>query len=52
MRLRNRVLSGVVLWSVLITGLHLWMNVDWTSVLNERLPEGQRKLTVAYVPFT
>lgn len=39
-------------WLALITAAHLWMNVNWAVMLNDRLPEAQRKLNVAYIPVT
>lgn len=35
-----------------ITGMHLWMNFDWSSFLNELKPESERRLNVAYIPVT
>ncbi|MBJ6763927.1 ABC transporter substrate-binding protein [Myxococcaceae bacterium JPH2] len=52
MDLRQRVVLAALLWMGSLTGLHLWLNVDWAAVLNARLPENERKLTVAYVPVT
>ena len=42
----------VFAWVAVITAAHLAMNVDWTVLLNDRLPESQRKLNVAYIPVT
>jgi len=42
----------LVSWLVAITGLHLWLNFDWESYLNDSRPEAERKLNVAYVPVT
>jgi hypothetical protein len=39
-------------WVAVITAAHLAMNVDWNVLLNDRLPEAQRKLNVAYIPVT
>jgi NitT/TauT family transport system substrate-binding protein len=45
--------AGLVLaWTVLVTGLHLWLNVDWSVLLNDRLPAARRKFNVAYIPVT
>ena len=45
--------AGIVLaWIAVVTGLHLWLNVDWESVLNDSKPEAERKLNVAYIPVT
>ena len=43
---------GLMAWMLVISGLHGWLNVDWSSVLNEYLPAAQRKLNVAYIPVT
>jgi NitT/TauT family transport system substrate-binding protein len=47
-----KYVSVVVLWVVVITGLHLLLNVDWDVIRNDRLPESQRRLNVAYIPVT
>ncbi|MBK9167390.1 MAG: hypothetical protein IPM24_07975 [Bryobacterales bacterium] len=39
-------------WTSLVTALHLGLNVDWSVVLNDRMPEDKRKLYVAYIPVT
>ena len=39
-------------WLAAVTGLHLWLNFDWESFLNDYLPERERKLSVAYIPVT
>ena len=48
----RKILLGVCLWVVGITGLHLGLNFSWSVLLNDRLPENQRKLYVAYIPVT
>src|SRR5215831_18931603 len=48
----RRISTALFLWTGLISALHLGLNFDWSSVLNERLPEGKRKLNVAYIPVT
>jgi NitT/TauT family transport system substrate-binding protein len=48
----RRITTDLFLWTGLISALHLGLNVDWSAVLNERLPEGKRKLNVAYIPVT
>lgn len=52
MSFKNRVAVGTVAWLATISGLHLWLNVDWPSIFNDRLPAEQRKLNVAYIPVT
>jgi len=48
----RRTIGLVLAWTALITGLHFWLNVDWSVVLNDRLPANERKLNVAYIPVT
>ena len=48
----KRILLGLLAWTVLVTALHLRLNVIWSEVLNELLPPGKRKLNVAYIPVT
>jgi hypothetical protein len=43
---------GLAVWVVAITAAHLTTNVDWKVLLNDRLPESERKLNVAYIPVT
>lgn len=42
----------LLIWLVVVTGLHLWLNVDWQKWRNDSLPESERKLNVAYIPVT
>ena len=42
----------VFAWVAVITTAHLATNVDWMVLLNDRLPESERKLNVAYIPVT
>jgi len=49
---KNRTLAALALWIATITGLHFAMNVDWSVLLNDRLPLDKRKLNVAYIPVT
>jgi hypothetical protein len=48
----KRILLATTAWIVAITALHLSLNVNWSVLLNDRLPESQRKLNVAYIPVT
>ncbi|MGN6184681.1 MAG: hypothetical protein ACTHQM_13615 [Thermoanaerobaculia bacterium] len=52
MKPTRKILLAVVAWVVLITTAHLATNVDWKVLLNDRLPEHERKLNVAYIPVT
>jgi hypothetical protein len=44
--------SGLFLWVVAVTALHLGLNVDWVTLQNDQLPEEQRRLNVGYLPVT
>jgi hypothetical protein len=48
----RKILYGAAAWLVLVSAVHMTLNVDWAVLLNDRLPEDQRKLNVAYVPVT
>lgn len=48
----RRVAWAVTAWLVVVSGLHLWLNLDWSSLRNEWKTEETRKLNVAYIPVT
>ena len=48
----RKIFIGVAAWVAAITTAHMTMNVDWKVLLNDRLPENERKLNVAYIPVT
>lgn len=48
----RKVLAIVGTWLAAITAAHLSLNVNWDVLMNDRLPEAQRKLNVAYIPVT
>ena len=48
----RKFVAVLSVWIVAITGLHLWLNFDWESFLNDSRPERERKLNVAYIPVT
>jgi NitT/TauT family transport system substrate-binding protein len=48
----KRVVLAVAAWLVVVSGLHMWLNLDWSSVRNEWRAEAERKLNVAYIPVT
>jgi hypothetical protein len=48
----RKIALGVLAWVAVITAAHLATNVDWKVLLNDRLPESERKLNVAYIPVT
>jgi NitT/TauT family transport system substrate-binding protein len=43
---------GLLLWTGVISALHLRLNLDWSALINDRLPEAKRKLNVAFIPVT
>ncbi|MCA1582288.1 MAG: ABC transporter substrate-binding protein [Acidobacteria bacterium] len=51
-RIGRRLAVGALLWTAALTGAHMALNVDWSSIVNQRLPPSQRKLNVAYIPVT
>ena len=48
----RRKFLAIAGWAGGVTGLHLWLNVDWEGYMNARLPRSKRKLLVGYVPVT
>ena len=48
----RRLVVSFAAWLGVVTGLHLWLNFDWESFLNDSRPEKERKLNVAYIPVT
>jgi NitT/TauT family transport system substrate-binding protein len=50
MSLSRRIL--LLGWVALVTALHAYLNVNWASLLNDRLPEEKRRLNIAYIPVT
>ena len=49
---QRKIALGVAAWVTVITAAHMAMNVDWKVLFNDRLPESERKLNVAYIPVT
>ena len=48
----KKILLGLLAWTAVVSGLHAILNVDWSALFNDSLPEAQRKLNVAYIPVT
>ncbi len=48
----RKILLGIVGWVAVISGLHFKLNFDWKVLLNDRLPENERRLNVGYIPVT
>lgn len=48
----RRLVAFLLGWAAVVTAAHLWLNVDWSTLLNDRLPKDQRKFNVAYIPVT
>ncbi|HEY2932304.1 MAG TPA: hypothetical protein VGK99_11215 [Acidobacteriota bacterium] len=52
MSVTRRIVAGIFAWLVIITATHFYLNLNWSVLLNDRLPEDRRKLNVAYIPVT
>ena len=52
MRLTTRLTAVVAAWAAAISVAHLALNVDWAQWWNAKLPRGERKFNVAYIPVT
>jgi NitT/TauT family transport system substrate-binding protein len=50
--LKSKVVAGALAWLVVVSGLHGWLNVNWTAVLNDYLPPAKQKIVVGYIPVT
>src|SRR5882724_13382915 len=48
----KRIILGLLLWTTAVSALHLSLNFDWSVVINDRLPEAQRKFNVAFISVT
>ena len=48
----KKIFCGVAIWMVAVSGLHMGLNMNWSVMLNDRLPGAQRRLNVAYIPVT
>src|SRR5260221_2423731 len=48
----KRIIFGLLLWTTVVSAMHLSLNFDWSVVVNDRLPENQRKFNVAFIPVT
>jgi hypothetical protein len=48
----KRILAATAVWTVVVSAMHLTLNFDWSAVVNDRLPENERKLNVAFIPVT
>lgn len=48
----RRLLGFVLAWVAAVTAAHLALNVDWSTVLNDWRPEGERRFNVAFIPVT
>ena len=48
----RKTILGAISWLAIITAAHFALNVNWQVLMNDRLPEQQRKLNVAYIPVT
>jgi hypothetical protein len=48
----RKLIVAIGAWIVAITAAHSMLNVNWQVLMNDRLPEADRKLNVAYIPVT
>lgn len=48
----KKLTLAITAWIVAITAAHFTLNVNWQVLMNDRLPEADRKLNVAYIPVT
>lgn len=48
----RKITLGLTAWLLAITTAHFALNVNWSVLMNDRMPENQRKLNVAYIPVT
>lgn len=48
----RRMTLGLGAWLLAVTAAHFALNVNWSVLMNDHLPEGKRKLNVAYIPVT
>jgi hypothetical protein len=48
----KKLTLAIIAWLLAITGAHFALNVNWQVLMNDRLPEADRKLNVAYIPVT
>lgn len=48
----KKIVIGVLMWTAVVSGLHMKLNVDWSVLINDRLPENQRKINIAFIPVT
>jgi len=48
----RKLLFGLVAWVSAVTAAHMALNVNWSVIMNDRLPLEKRKLNVAYIPVT
>ena len=48
----RKIVVAIGAWIVVITAAHFALNVNWQVLMNDQLPEAQRKLNVAYIPVT
>lgn len=48
----RRLILAALAWLAAITAAHIWLNIDLSGWLNDRLPRAQRKFYVAYIPVT
>jgi hypothetical protein len=48
----KKLTLAITAWILAITAAHFALNVNWQVLMNDQLPEADRKLNVAYIPVT
>lgn len=48
----KKLTLAITAWILVITAAHFALNVNWQVLMNDRLPEADRKLNVGYIPVT
>jgi hypothetical protein len=48
----RKLTLAITAWILGITAAHFALNVNWQVLMNDRLPEADRKLNVGYIPVT
>jgi NitT/TauT family transport system substrate-binding protein len=50
--LKTKIVACSLVWIVVVSGLHGWLNVNWVAVFNDYLPPMKQKIVVGYIPVT
>jgi hypothetical protein len=53
--MKRKVFLGAIAWTVLITAIHVWLNIGWTELSKQvEVMRGERReeLIVGFLPVT